>query len=46
MNKELFRILDCDETVKKSLPDIINAFAVYYGVSTEEVEKNLVRFLL
>lgn len=39
MNKELFRILDCDETVKKSLPDIINAFAVYYGVSTEEVEK-------
>lgn len=39
MNKELFRILDCDETVKKSLPDIINAFAVYYGVSPEEVEK-------
>lgn len=39
MNKELFRILDCDETVKKSLPDIINAFATYYGVSTEEVEK-------
>ena len=39
MNKELFRILDFDETVKKSLPDIINAFATYYGVSTEEVEK-------
>ena len=39
MNKELFRILDCDKTVKKSLPDIINAFAVYYGVSPEEVEK-------
>lgn len=39
MNKELFRVLDFDETIKNSLPDIINAFAIYYDVSKEEVAK-------
>lgn len=39
MNKELFRVLDFDETIKNSLPDIINAFAIYYDVSKEEVVK-------